>query len=40
VLPADSTRVEVLLTADDDDTVVDLIHRDLPAVQVDSHRAG
>ena len=40
VLPADSTQVEVLLTADGDDTVVELRDRDLPAVQVDSHRAG
>lgn len=40
VLPANSTRVEVLLTAHGDDTVVELVHRDLPAVQAEPHRAG
>jgi uncharacterized protein YndB with AHSA1/START domain len=40
VLPADSSRVEVLLTADGDDTVVELTHHGLPAVQIEPHRAG
>ena len=39
-LPEGSTTVEVLLTADGDDTVVELFHRDLPAAQVDRHIEG
>jgi uncharacterized protein YndB with AHSA1/START domain len=40
IMPAGSTTVEVLLTADGSDTVVELIHRDLPLTERESHRAG
>ncbi len=39
-LPPGSTTVEVRLTADGGDTVVELFHYDLPADQLDSHREG
>ena len=39
-LPEGSTTVEVLLTPDGDDTVVELFHRDLPPAQVDRHLEG
>jgi len=40
VLPAGSTRVEVRLTPDGEDTLVELTHHALPAVQIEPHRAG
>jgi uncharacterized protein YndB with AHSA1/START domain len=40
VLPAGSTTVEVRLTADGSDTIVELFHRDLPTDQRASHKAG
>jgi len=39
-LPEDSTTVEVLLTADGEDTIVELFHRDLPPAQVERHLEG
>lgn len=39
-LPEGSTTVEVRLTADGSDTMVELVHRDLPADQRSPHRAG
>ena len=39
-VPPGSTRVEVTLTAVDDDTMVTLRHTGLPIAQVDEHRAG
>ncbi len=39
-LPPGSTTVEILLTADGDETVVELSHYDLPADELPSHRAG
>ena len=39
-LPPGASTVEILLTADGDDTVVDLIHRDLPADLQADHLAG
>jgi uncharacterized protein YndB with AHSA1/START domain len=39
-LPPGSTTVEVRLTADGPETVVELFHYGLPADQQDSHRAG
>ncbi len=35
-----STTVEVVLTADGSDTIVELFHHDLPAEERDSHREG
>jgi uncharacterized protein YndB with AHSA1/START domain len=40
VLPPASTTVEIVLTPDGADTVVELTHRDLPRSEVPSHRAG
>jgi len=40
VLPAGSTRVEVILTPDGEDTLVELTHHDLPTVEIGPHRAG
>jgi uncharacterized protein YndB with AHSA1/START domain len=40
VLPAGSTTVEIVLTAEGPDTLVELTHRDLPAVQLPGHREG
>lgn len=40
VLPEGSTTVEVALTPDGTGTIVELTHRDVPAVQVPGHRAG
>jgi uncharacterized protein YndB with AHSA1/START domain len=39
-LPPGSTTVEVVLTADGPDTVVELFHHDLPAEEFDSHLEG
>jgi uncharacterized protein YndB with AHSA1/START domain len=39
-LPPGSTTVEVVLTADGSDTVVELFHRNLPPEQFDSHLQG
>jgi uncharacterized protein YndB with AHSA1/START domain len=39
-LPPSSTRVEIVLTEDGAETVVELSHFDLPANEVDSHRGG
>jgi uncharacterized protein YndB with AHSA1/START domain len=40
VLPPGSTTVEIVLTADGSDTVVELSHHDLPTSEVSSHQAG
>ncbi len=40
VLPAASSTVEIQLTADGDETVVQLFHRGLPPDQMPNHRAG
>jgi len=40
VLPPGSTTVEIVLTADGSDTVVDLTHHDLPRSELPSHQAG
>lgn len=40
VLPPGSTTVEIVLTADGNDTVVDLTHHDLPRSERPSHEAG
>jgi len=39
-LPPGSTTVEVVLTADGPDTVVELFHHDLPAEDFDGHLSG
>jgi uncharacterized protein YndB with AHSA1/START domain len=39
-LPAGSTTVEIVLTADGEHTLVELIHRDLPADELPKHRSG
>lgn len=39
-LPPGSSTVEVTLTADGPDTLVQLLHHDLPADQFDSHLEG
>jgi uncharacterized protein YndB with AHSA1/START domain len=39
-LPPGSSTVEILLTADGDDTVVELTHRDLPSAWRPPHEAG
>jgi uncharacterized protein YndB with AHSA1/START domain len=39
-LPPGSTTVEIVLTADGPDTVVELFHHDLPAEEFDSHLQG
>jgi uncharacterized protein YndB with AHSA1/START domain len=38
--PPGSTTVEIVLTADGSDTVVELFHHDLPAEEFDSHLKG
>lgn len=40
ILPAGSTTVEILLKADGEETIVDLIHYDLPADQRPGHQSG
>ena len=39
-MPAGSTTVEVVLTADGDETVVTLTHRDLPEEERPPHQEG
>jgi len=39
-LPPGSSTVEIVLTAADDETVVEPLHHDLPASQLPSHRTG
>lgn len=39
-LPPGSTTVEIVLTADGSDTVVELFHHDLPTEELDSHLKG
>ena len=39
-LPPGSTTVEVVLTADQDETVVELFHHDLPAADFPGHLEG
>lgn len=39
-LPPGSTTVEITLRPDGDETVVELVHRGLPPVERDKHRAG
>ena len=39
-LPEGSTTVDIRLVADGPDTIVELTHLDLPASQLDGHRAG
>ena len=39
-LPAGSTTVEITLRADGDETVVELVHRDLPLAWRAPHQAG
>jgi uncharacterized protein YndB with AHSA1/START domain len=39
-LPPGSTTVEIVLTADGSDTVVELFHHDLPAQEFDGHLTG
>ena len=39
-LPPGSTTVEIVLTADGSDTVVELFHHDLPAEELDRHLKG
>jgi len=38
--PAGSTTVEITLTPDGDGTVLDLVHRDLPAEELPKHDVG
>ena len=40
VLPPGSTTVEIVLTPDGTDTVLDLTHHDLPPSERPSHQAG
>jgi uncharacterized protein YndB with AHSA1/START domain len=40
VLPEGSSTVEIYLTADGEETIVDLTHRDLPAGERAQHREG
>jgi uncharacterized protein YndB with AHSA1/START domain len=40
VLPPGSTTVEITLRADGDETVLELVHRDLPAEELPKHDAG
>lgn len=40
VIPAGSTTVEIVLTADGPDTMVELFHHDLPPDERPGHRAG
>ncbi len=39
-MPPGSTTVEITLTADGDETVVELVHRDLPPDKRESHKQG
>jgi uncharacterized protein YndB with AHSA1/START domain len=39
-LPAGSTTVEIVLTADGAETLVELFHHDLPVEEYDSHLEG
>lgn len=39
-VPPGSTRVEVTLTADDDDTILTVRHTGLPAAHAEEHRIG
>ena len=39
-MPAGSTTVEVILTADGDETVVSLTHHDLPGEHLPGHKKG
>ena len=39
-LPPGSTTVEIVLTADGLDTIVELFHHDLPSDEFDSHHKG
>jgi uncharacterized protein YndB with AHSA1/START domain len=39
-LPPGASTVEVVLTADGQDTTVVLTHRDLPSTHLDNHRTG
>jgi uncharacterized protein YndB with AHSA1/START domain len=39
-LPPGSTTVEIVLTADGPDTIVELFHHDLPAEETDGHLKG
>ncbi len=39
-LPAGSSTVEILLTTDGDETVVELFHHDLPPARLADHKAG
>jgi uncharacterized protein YndB with AHSA1/START domain len=39
-LPPGGSTVEVVLTADGDDTTIVLTHRDLPSTHIEGHRAG
>ena len=39
-LPEGSSTVEIYLTADGDETIVDLTHRDLPAAERPRHQQG
>ncbi len=39
-LPAGSSTVEILLTAEGSETVVELFHHDLPADELPQHEAG
>jgi uncharacterized protein YndB with AHSA1/START domain len=40
VLPEGSSTVEIYLTADGEDTIVDLTHRDLPVSERAQHKEG
>jgi uncharacterized protein YndB with AHSA1/START domain len=40
LLPAGSSTVEIYLTADGEETIVDLTHRDLPVGERAKHEAG
>jgi len=40
VLPAGSTTVEITLRADGEETVLELVHRDLPPEELPKHGAG
>jgi uncharacterized protein YndB with AHSA1/START domain len=40
VLPPGSTTVEIVLTPDGTDTLLDLVHHDLPPSELPSHQAG
>jgi uncharacterized protein YndB with AHSA1/START domain len=40
ILPAGSSTVEIMLTADGDDTIVELLHHNLPAARREDHAEG